>query len=414
LEMGGGFLASEARPARPASAFDVEIAAPAAAEDSPETAMTIAIADVPGAARAILDPWSRIEAIPVADRGDRIVGHDRTHRRDDRTHRRDDPIPGDQDRIAGQPEDYDGDGQVDLLYFPHVVPPDDAEPPGRLRIEIDPARPLPLPEGTRVDPFLGRSIAIESAAAAFRTYDGKVDLLAKRAPRLILKGDLGNVHEMRSWGIDPLDIGDGPGIGGPYVRTFRAQDAHAQEWIPMFGSDAVLGARVLVAGPLRSVVEVQLARGQTRARRRLEMRSGSPVLREEFVLEAPDSILVAFALPPLEVHGTMEASGDGQPGAIWSFGVSAPGAGALGLAGAGGRDLSPARAEEPDGARSAGASPEPALKRVARRGEPIRLLWVAGGEISGDSSAAAWTTRATALLRDPGLAGSESASPPRP
>ncbi len=250
-----------------------------------------------------------------------------------------------------------------LALNPDEPPPANAPPPLR-------------PATTRVDPYFGTGIAFESLSIAYRTYDGRIDVFSKRRRQLILRGDLGDYHRPQPWGIDALDVGDGPGLGG--LHAFASGT-----WNPLFGADALRGQRVVTDTPDRAVIEIDLRNGPGSVRRRWSIAGAGPVIEEKLIALAEPAAM-GVAIPRLEEAGV---SADSLM--IWSYGVSASGAGAIGLAGAV-ESRRPHKLIAIDG--------NPAIGFDAAPGDTVRLRWVAGGAVYGDSSAASWSARAAALL----------------
>jgi hypothetical protein len=293
-------------------------------------------------------------------------------------------------RIAGQPEDWDGDQRPDLLYFPAELPAGGARPGSpspqtawKPAITVDPPCPLPRRETTRVDPFFATGIAFESLPIAYRTYDGRLDLFIKRGTgNLFLKLDLGNYHRPQSWGMDALDIGDGPGLGGLYAQGGDGG------WRPLFGRDALREQRVIATGPSRAVVRVVLGSGDITLARTWMLAGDERAILETMQADLPaaiDSLIVAVALPALDDRGALP-----RMRGVWSYGSSAPGAGKIGLAGALFTDM-PLETISIDGM--------PALRFALRDSEPVSLGWVGGGEAYGESSPDTWREQAAVHLR---------------
>lgn len=331
-EMGGGFLARDPDQAKPGMSVGLP--------RSRGGAIEIPIASLSDAARKLLKPAALAELV------------------------------GSGPRIPGQVED-------DRLWFP-------SSPVGKTTLEIDPATPLATRSWVDTNPWFGRGIAFESERFAFRTYDGHIDLFAKRKPAFILRGDLGDYHRPQPWGIDPLDIGDGPGIGDLYI----AGDGDTA-WIPLFGSGRVVGERLVVDGPLRVRIETVLGvpRMGNRIRRTIAYGGHDDIVLEEIRLDAGAGpyVTLAAALPPLA-----ESGGLADSAGIWSFGVSVPAAGAIGLAGI--------RLGAGGDTRRARVHGSPALSFRISPADTIRFAWIAGGEAYGDTTATGWVARATGLL----------------
>jgi hypothetical protein len=238
------------------------------------------------------------------------------------------------------------------------------------------APPALRPATVRVDPYFGRGIAFETLPIGYRTYDGRLDLFVKRAPRLVLRGELGEYHRPQPWGMDALDVGIGPGLGGLYAFA-------SGSWVAGFGGEAVLGQRVVTDTPDRVEVEIDLRTVAGNVRRRWSIAGGSSVI-EETITGFSGAGSFAAAIPKLDAAG---ASTDSLM--IWSYGISAPGAGSIGLAGA---------AAPGNGHALIAIDGHPAIRFDAAPGATVRLRWVAGGAAYGDSTAAAWIERAAALL----------------
>jgi hypothetical protein len=249
-----------------------------------------------------------------------------------------------------------------LALDPDAPPRDDALPPWRAAT-------------TRVDPYFGRGVAFESPTIAYRTYDGRLDVFTKNRRQLVLRGDLGDYHLPQPWGMDALDVGDGPGLGGLYI----SQDG---TWTPAFGKGSALDQPVITEEPDRVTVEVVLRAGTASTRRRWSITGDGPVIEEALaVTETVGGF--AVAIPNLETSGVSADSS-----MIWSYGISVPGSRAIGLAGK--VDGAHARFEVVQG--------NPAICMRPAPGDVVHLRWVAGGAVYGDSTAAAWAVRAAALL----------------
>ncbi len=334
-ELGGGFLSLGPGPGEPAAAVTIEREHTGGSWEIPLSSLTSEIA------RAIA-PGSFVEG----------------------------SIDG--QRIPGQVEDLDGDGSVDRLY---LAPTQGST----IRLEIDPPSPLAPLDGVRVDPYFPGGIAFESMPVAWRTYQARLDLFLKRRPRLILRGRLGDHHAPQEWGMDALDIGDGPGVGGLYIRA-------GDHWIACFGPDRFDGHRVVAEGPHRVSIEVLLDAGGERLRRNWSLESGATVMIEEVATLSGAGCDLASALPAADTWDLYEGEK-----ALWTFGPSAERAGAVGLAG---RFLSG------EGVRIETIEGHPALVYRIAPERPARIAWTAGGEIAGDSTAVDWRNRAWDRLRD--------------
>lgn len=247
---------------------------------------------------------------------------------------------------------------------------DPDEPP-----PADAAAPL-VPAVVRVDPYFGRSIAFESLPIAYRTYDGRIDVFVKHRRQLILRGNLGDYHHRQAWGMDALDVGDGPGVGGLYILEGGA-------WTPVFGSDRVSEQRVVEERSDRATIAIALRSGEGLVHRLWSVTGDSPTIDERFTTDAGPATF-GVALPGLAESG---ASTDSLW--IWSFGVSASSTEPIGLAGAIARGHRHALTHI-DG--------NPAITFTTMPGDTVRMRWVAGGAAYGDSTAASWAPRAAKLL----------------
>jgi hypothetical protein len=241
----------------------------------------------------------------------------------------------------------------------------------------DPDAPPPIaPAVVRVDPYFGRSIAFESLPIAYRTYDGRIDVFVKHRRQLILRGNLGDYHHPQAWGMDALDVGSGPGLGGLYILDGNA-------WKPVFGSNAVTEQRVVEERSDRVAVAVALRSGSAMVHRLWSITGDTPVIEERFTT---DSGAATFGVA---LAGLAESGASRDSLLIWSFGASASNSERIGLAGAITRDHRHALTHI-DGS--------PAISFSATPGDTVRLRWVAGGTSYGDSTAAAWVSTAAKLL----------------
>jgi hypothetical protein len=347
-EMGGGFLSRDPANARPGAAVPL----PDARGQGP---IEIDLDRLPEDARDLLVAGSPVELVGGGGGG----------------------------RVAGQVE-------TDRLYFP-------ATPPGKVSLEIDPARPLLHPRieqalsgaaGVRIDPWFGTGVAFENDRIAYRTYDGHIDVFAKRSLRLILRTEMGDYHRMQPWGIDALEIGDGPGLGDLYIASEGDPG-----WIPLFGPDHVKEQQVIADGPLRTriVTILQDPHTMARIRRTLSFTPSCDLILVDIEVERCPGphVDLGAVLPALAESGPLpEGAG------IWSYGPSVPEAGALGLAGAVITSSVPARIT------NVGSSPGITIR--AAPGESFRFAWMAGGRMYGDSTAAAWRSRASTALSGSG------------
>lgn len=227
------------------------------------------------------------------------------------------------------------------------------------RLEVDPPRPASTMERVRVDRWFKTGIAFESEEAAYRTYNGVLDVFVKSdPPRLVLRTPLGDYHTPQPWGTDPLVVGAGPGLGGVYVFEGR-------EPVPLFGPEALRGQHVVEDGPLRCAVVVDLAARGIEIARRWDLTAGSATVFEHLtVTRAPgDSVTIAFALPRLESMAIDDARG------IVVFGRSDPTGPAFGLAG---------RIVDPVHASRAEVEGQPAMSVRVKTGATLRAAWLAG------------------------------------
>jgi len=342
-DLGGGFLALDPAEGKPSAAWSPEQAI------VPGTALVLDVGAIPEKKRKALDLLSNVELT----------------------------FPG--GRVAGQPEDWDADGLPDAIYFPALEAAPHAEA-SRVTIEIDPAHPLPWREEIRVDPHFGASIAFESLPIAYRAYEGRIDFLAKRRPALILRGDLGDHHTRRPWGMDPFDVGGGPGLGGLFVED-------ASGWHPLFGQDAYRSQRVVASGPARAVIESVVEAAGVRATRRWSLTPGDHAIVEDLLIDLSqgvDSVRIAAAIPSLSENGYFRV-----PSGIWSYGESIVEAGAIGLAGC---------ALDDRDALISRVGGDVALVFRCGSMETIRLAWMAGAVSHGDSTADAWRIRSERVL----------------
>lgn len=270
-----------------------------------------------------------------------------------------------------QAEDLDRDGRVDTIYVP-------ASSGSSIDLVIDPPSPLPREEGVRIDPYFQGGIAFESPSIGWRTYGGRLDLFLKRRARLVLRGNLGDYHAPQEWGMDALEVGDGPGIGGIFVRVGSA-------WIPCFGQERLVEQKVVADGPARAVVEAIVGVEGDRIRRRWSLETGSTVLVEEIEVLSGAGRDLASAMPAAGVWGRFA-----EQAAVWSFGPSAAGAGEVGIA---------VTIVGSDSAHIEQIRGMPCLVFAAARRGSVRLAWTAGGAMAGDTTASLWEAKAWSRLR---------------
>jgi hypothetical protein len=292
--------------------------------------------------------------------------------------------------IAGQAEDWNGDSEPDVLYFPPEFLRPGSPPPARgptytkqglPSLQIDPQSPLSRLESIRVDPYLDSGIGFESLSIAYRIAGGGLDAFIKKGTgALILRRDLGGPGRTLPWEMDPHGAVD-PGFAGLYVSGGDAA------WLPMFGEDSTRRERVIAQGPFRAVVQAVLAGGGVTAIRTWTLAGGDRAVLESLRIERQDadSTTVAFAIPSVRTSGD---SLDGIPG-MWSYLPSTRRPGNVGFAGAvlDGRSASAA-----DGL-------EGGLQFTIRRNESVLLGWIVGGTAYGDSTAEAWRRRAADFLQ---------------
>jgi hypothetical protein len=167
------------------------------------------------------------------------------------------------------------------------------------------------------------------------------------------------------------------GLGGLYLL----RDGN---WIRVCGGDCRADWRIIKGGPLRSVVSVLLNVGGREIERLWCILGEEPFIADEIRLTGSETATLALALPPLGTTGTLQ-----EIGGIWSFGVAAPDADAVGVAGC---VVSPVDFEFTT------IADKPAFRFEVDAGEKVRFAWTAGGPAVGDSSASLWEERARQVL----------------
>ena len=113
--------------------------------------------------------------------------------------------------------------------------------------------------------------------------------------------------------------------------------------------------------------------------RLLSIVSGGAAVEEVAWIESTGPERLAWVLPSLDENGSLPDSAG-----VWSYGASAAGAGRIGLAG---------RLVRPGDGTTGEILGNPAIEATLSPEDTLSLIWSAGGEIHGDSTAAAWIRR---------------------
>jgi len=156
--------------------------------------------------------------------------------------------------LPAQADDLDGDGVCDELVFLIDLA---AHETRTVTLLPQPPHPPAAEKKTATNLYMGASIGWESNRIAYRTYYGKIDVFGKKGSRLKLRELKGAYHQEADWGMDILHLGPSAGVGGLYLwQDGQAIPAMNEEGQP---ENVKITKRVRVDGPLRSIVEVELA-----------------------------------------------------------------------------------------------------------------------------------------------------------
>lgn len=160
--------------------------------------------------------------------------------------------------LPAQADDLDGDGVFDELVFLIDLA---ARETRVVTLLENPPRPPAVEKRTATNLHMGASLGWESDRVAYRTYYGKIDVFGKKGSLLKLRELKGAYHQEADWGMDILHLGPSAGVGGLYLwAEEQPLPAMNEEGQP---EKVKITKRVIVDGPLRSMVEVELAGLQT-------------------------------------------------------------------------------------------------------------------------------------------------------
>lgn len=231
--------------------------------------------------------------------------------------------------LPAQADDLDGDGGSDELVFLIDLA---AHETRTVTLLPQPPHPPAVEKKTATNLYMGASLGWESNLIAYRTYYGKIDVFGKKGSFLKLRELKGAYHQEADWGMDILHLGPSAGVGGLYLwQEGRAIPAMNEEGQP---ENVKIAKRVLVDGPLRSIVEVELTglqtlRGPFNLTRRFTIYAEGQHTEERLTLVGGEGGALLYSPGLIQIEGEQwgqgaSASGNGAAGKgltyLWNWG----------------------------------------------------------------------------------------------
>jgi hypothetical protein len=235
-----------------------------------------------------------------------------------------------------QVDDLDGDGNPDELAFIAMLPP------GVTEISCGYAaagtRPNSFPPRTYARlawETVNANIGWESNRAAYRFYWGQLEGFGKLDESLIMAAFNANYvyHEMQTWGMDILHVGDASGLGG--ISLWEG-DSRISTINPAGKGENVYERKVIAAGPVRAVARVDIshigpAEADFAVTLIMSAFTDSIYSRQDILIRSSAGGQVVYS-PGVEKLPKETWSMNEDKGYLATWGEGAPGAGEVGLA----------------------------------------------------------------------------------
>ncbi|MBU0716377.1 MAG: DUF4861 domain-containing protein [Verrucomicrobia bacterium] len=222
--------------------------------------------------------------------------------------------------LPAQADDLDGDGIFDeLVFFADLS----ARETRTITLIANPKLPPSTAEKkTATNPNGPGGFGWESNLIAYRTYCGRIDIFGKKKAALILHTPLDHYHREADWGMDIFYIGPSVGLGGLLLwEGKRAIPVVNEAGQP---EKVKITNRVIVDGPLRSVVELKLKlqtpQGQFDLTRRLAIYADNPYMEEQLTITGGKGNEIIYSPGLIKIDKGQ--FGQGQDGLtyIWNWG----------------------------------------------------------------------------------------------
>lgn len=275
--------------------------------------------------------------------------------------------------VLSQADDLDMDRFHDEIVFIRTLPPASTSrlacyysPKGNFQLMVSKPKASARLGSGRGGGFLGW----ESNLAAFKFIDGRVEVLAKLYPGLVLMKPQADETVLQEWGMSVLPADGSLGLGGLSVWSGKTK-------IPRAASSRSGGPRiertVVSAGPVRALVKAECTaagKGQGGARVTVfySVCADNAVSRQDVLIAAPAGAPVVFSAGLQKLAGE-EVMFDKARGLLAAWGRGSEGAGDAGL----GLLFEPSEFVGLDE-----AGPERSVKLQARPGKR-QTFWTIGG-----------------------------------
>ncbi len=235
-----------------------------------------------------------------------------------------------------QADDLDGDGNPDELAFIAELPPGSTEITCRYTTTGTRPNPFPVKTYARLAwETANANIGWESNRAAYRFYWGQLEGFGKLDESLIMAAFNANYgyHEMQTWGMDVLHVGDASGLGG--ISLWEG-DRRISTVNPAGNGENVYERKVVTAGPVRAVARVDISQiGPSEAEYGvtliMSVFTDNVYSRQDIHIRSSTGGQVVYS-PGVEKLPKETWSMNEDEGFLATWGEGAPGAGEVGLA----------------------------------------------------------------------------------
>lgn len=233
--------------------------------------------------------------------------------------------------VVSQADDLDRDRYHDEIVFIRSLPPSSTT---RLVCYYSPTRSfqlMPIPKAeARIGWEPGASTAgWESNLSAYKFVNGRIEFYGKLFEGPILRRLPAEERRIQDWGMNVLDAGDSPGLGG---LSLWDGDIH----LPLYGpAGETARLTVLSSGPIRALVKaeyegIQWAGGQAVITQHFSVFADNTWSRHEVFIDSKAGGPVIFGPGLRKLPGETWTQNEAK-GFLASWGRS-PGAGEVGLA----------------------------------------------------------------------------------
>jgi hypothetical protein len=235
-----------------------------------------------------------------------------------------------------QVDDLDDDGNPDELAFIATLPPGSTEITCRYSTTGTRPNPFPVKTYTRLAwETANANIGWESNRAAYRFYWGQLEGFGKLDESLVMAAFNANYgyHEMQTWGMDILHVGDASGLGG--ISLWEG-DSRISTVNPAGKGENVYDRKIIAAGPVRAVARVDIshvgpAEAQYAVTLIMSAFTDNTYSRQDILIQSSAGGQVVYS-PGIEKLPEETWFMDEDKGFLATWGEGAPGAGEVGLA----------------------------------------------------------------------------------